>query len=199
LIRHLLRGDLRAYHVYELAHFLHRTETNSEFWRTWRTLADRNDALLAEGMAFRLAIDWFECGANPVARELAQSLPVKVDRWFSEFGFSPLYALDQPNKDELFLHLAIVQGFRDRVKITKRRLLPFRFSPVIVDAHVPSPDAGLRWKRRLFGAWFMAKRTIHHARTLLPVVRNGLRWRKVLAARPLPSSGRTPHAEIAQR
>jgi hypothetical protein len=40
-MRHLLRGDLRAYHVYELAHFLHRTEHDHELWGTWRSTSRR--------------------------------------------------------------------------------------------------------------------------------------------------------------
>ncbi len=36
LIRHLVRGDSRAYHVYEIAHFLHRTAAYDDFWKGWR-------------------------------------------------------------------------------------------------------------------------------------------------------------------
>lgn len=189
LVRHLLRGDLKAYHVYELAHFLQRTADHNDFWREWR--APRREPV-AEAMAFRLATDWFGCRVNPLARELVQSLPSPVDRWFTMFGFSPLRALERPNKDELFLHLAIVKGFHDRVKIAKRRLLPFRFNPVLVDAHVPSPGTALRWKRRILGAWFMATRTWHHLRTVLPVIRNVVRWRIALSSPHKPRVGTVP-------
>jgi hypothetical protein len=189
LIRHLLRGDLRAYHVYELAHFLHRTAAHDAFWQDWR---DIRPLPLVEGMAFRLAMDWFHCHTNPVARKLAHSLPPAVERWFTVFGLSPLYALERPNKDELFLHLALVHDFRDRLKIARRRLFPFRFNPVVVDAHVPSPNARLRWKRRIFGAWFMGKRMFHHARTVLPVIRNALRWRLALSSHRTLRAGTAP-------
>ena len=39
-LRHMLRGDLRAGHVYELAWFLHQRRTDDAFWDTWRELHD---------------------------------------------------------------------------------------------------------------------------------------------------------------
>jgi hypothetical protein len=189
LVRHLLRGDLRAYHVYELAHFLQQTAAHDDFWRNWRN--DRPSPLV-ESMAFRLAMDWFHCAANPTVTSLAHSLPYAVERWFTMFGFSPLYAVENPNKDELFLHLALVRGSRVRLKIARRRLFPFRFEPVVVDAHVPAPGVALRWKRRVFGVWFMAKRMLHHLRTFLPVIRSGLRWRLQPASHRIPRAGTVP-------
>jgi hypothetical protein len=34
-LRHLLRGDLRAFHIYELAAFLHSRAKDDDFWETW--------------------------------------------------------------------------------------------------------------------------------------------------------------------
>lgn len=178
LVRHLVRGDVRAYHVYELAHFLQKSAGDHTFWRNWR---NRKSSGLVEAIAFRLAIDWFDCRVHPCVQELCQSLPASVSRWFDLFAFSPLRALEHPNKDELFLHWCLVNGWRDRMQVAKRRLFPLRFSPVIVDAHVPAPDWRLRLKRRVFGAWFTARRALHHARTLAPVIWNGFRWHKALA------------------
>ena len=186
LIRHLLRGDLRAFHVCELAHFLNRTAAHDDFWRNWR---NGRPSPTVESMAFRLAIDWFQCDANPAVLKLAHSLPPAVERWFSMFGLSPLCALEHPNKDELFLHLSLVHGSRTCLKIARRRLFPVRFEPVIVDAHVPRPDAALRWKRRIFGVWFLEKRMLHHLRTFLPVIRSGLRWQLELASHRIPRAG----------
>jgi Uncharacterised nucleotidyltransferase len=190
LMRHLLRGDLRAYHVYELAHFLQRTAGHDNFWRDWH---NTRESPFLETIAFRLAMEWFQCQGNPTVEELMQSLPPEVERWFTIFGFSPLAGLEWPNKDELFLHFALVNSVRERLHIAKRRLLPFRFNPVVVDAHVPSAGAGLRWKRRVLGAWFMGKRMVHHARAILPLIRSGLRWRLAL------TSGHTSGAETDPR
>jgi hypothetical protein len=178
LVRHLVRGDVRAYHAYELAHFLQRTADDHIFWRNWR---GRTSSVLVEGIAFRLAIDWFECRSHPMVQDLCQSLPSHVRRWFDLFAFSPLRALEHPNKDELFLHCCLAEGWPTRLQIVKTRLFPVRFNPFVVDAHVPAPDWRLRFKRRVFGAWFMARRACYHARTLAPVMWNGVRWRRALA------------------
>jgi hypothetical protein len=196
LIRHLLRGDVRAYHVYELAHFLHRTAADDAFWRDWR---DARPSPLVETIAGRLAVGWFGCRMNPVMREFVSALPADVERWFGMFGFSPLTALEQPNKDEFFLHLCLVDGFAGRWDVAKRRLFPRRLNPYIADVHVPSPDLRLRVKRRLVGAGFLVKRALHHARTVPPLLWNGLRWRRALASLPRPQAGRTLRAESARR
>jgi len=178
LVRHVVRGDVRAYHVYELARFLQRTADDDLFWHDWR---ERKSSTLVEAIAFRLAIDWFDCPAHPIVQELCQALSASVRRWFDLFAFSPLKALEHPNKDELFLHWCLVKGWPARLQVAKQRLLPVRFNPVIVDAHVPAPDWRLRLRRRVFGTWFMARRAFHHARTLAPVMWNGVRWRRALA------------------
>ncbi len=177
LVRHLVRGDVRAYHVYELAQFLQRSAEDDAFWWNWR---NRNPSTSVAAIAFRLAIDWFECPVHSRVQGLCESLPVSVRRWFDLFALSPLRSLERPNKDELFLHWCLVNGWRDRLDVAKRRLIPLRFSPVIVDAHVPKPDWRLRMKRRVYGSWFTARRAFHHARTLAPVMWNGLRWHRAL-------------------
>ncbi len=178
LVRHLVRGDARAYHVYELAHFLQRTADDDSFWLDWQA---RKSSTLVEAIAFRLAVDWFECRTHPVVERLLQSLPSSVQRWFELFAWSPLNALERPNKDELFLHWCLVERWPARLEITKRRLFPIRFNPIVVDAHVPAPDLRLRVKRRVFGAWFMARRAFRHMQALAPVMWNGVRWRRALA------------------
>ncbi len=196
LLRHLLRGDTRAYHVYEVAHFLHRTAEDDGFWRDWR---DLRPLPLAETIVGRLAVEWFGCRANPVMRELMSALPAEVQRWFELFSFSPLAALERPNKDELFLHLCLLDRFHDRFQVVWRRLFPRRVHPYIADVHVASPDLRLRLKRRLVGAAFLVKRGWHHARALAPLAWNGMRWARALARLPRPRSGRTLRAETAQQ
>lgn len=196
LLRHLLRGDTRAYHVYELAHFLGRTATDDAFWRDWR---DSRPSPLPEVIACRLAVEWFGCPVNPVVREFIGALPPDVERWFEMFGFSPLEALERPNKDELFLHLCLVKSTEDRLMITRRRLFPRRANPYIADVHVAKPDARLRLKRRAVGAAFVIKRAARHAGALFPVVWNGLRWRRALSGLQRSPSGRTLHPETVRR
>jgi len=173
LLRHLLRGDLLLYHVYEIAHFLDRTADHQVFWCDWRA---KRESDLVEAIASRLAAEWFGCRLNQVMQESLERLPLPVRRWFDLFALSPVLALDHPNKDELFLHLCLVKGWRAPLRIALRRLFPPLPSRAIVDAHVPSPTLRLRWKRATFQVLFIAGRALHHVRTLAPVLRNACRW-----------------------
>ena len=176
LLRHLLRGDLRAYHVYELAHFLHRTEHDHELWGAWRSNRS-GTSLHIEAVAFRLAAEWFGCKMHPIVDEAVTTLPLNIARWFKLFSHSPL-ALEQPNKDELFLHLSLVDRLTDQCAIVARRLFPFS-APKLVD---PTPEGA---KKSLFVTLctglrqfkFMVGRAIHHLRTTMPLIRGLFRWR----------------------
>jgi hypothetical protein len=152
LVRHLLRGDVRVYHVYELAHFLHHTCEDDELWMKWRSVQSERGL---EAVAFRLASEWFGCRIHGVVEEAIRAMPRSVGRWFELFAFSPL-AAGGPNKDELFLHLSLLENARDGYSVLARRLFP-----------VPS----------YLHARHMGVRAGHHARTLLPLARSFLRWK----------------------
>ena len=38
LLKHVLHGDTKPFHVYEIASFLHRHAEDEAFWRQWRGL-----------------------------------------------------------------------------------------------------------------------------------------------------------------
>ena len=164
LVRHLLRGGLRILHVYELAFFLDRSSSDNAFWDEW------GNAGVAEGIAFRLAFEWFGCRLHRVAQEGARSLPADVERWFRLFAFSPIHAITRPNKDEVFLQLCLA---RNRAA---ERLLPKRLPGFWLDAHDRDENLVLRLRRRLGRARFIASRAVHHARTLAPLIGSGVRW-----------------------
>jgi hypothetical protein len=198
LVRHLLRGDLRPYHVYEIAHFLHSTAGHDSWWARWKRSVDGQESSLhIAAIASRLARDWFECRLHPEVEHLIQLLPPKVDCWFDTFGDSPLTAWQQPNKNELFLHLSLVTTFHDRVSVLRRRMIPVRFQPPVLDAHAPRAAPSLVWKRRLFGSWFMMKRSIYHLRALWPVAVSAVRWRRALSRTPRQQSPRKLRVESA--
>jgi len=67
LLRHLLRGSLRPYHVYELAWFLEHHADDREFWIRWRGLHAPETRKL-EAVSFRLAREWFGCRLGTAAR-----------------------------------------------------------------------------------------------------------------------------------
>ncbi len=175
-LRHLLRGDFRLYHPYELAHFLDHTAGWDDFWRRWRGVHDEPLRRL-QAVAFQLAANWFHCRLPAYVAEESAQLPERTQQWFSELARSPLEAKVRPNKNELWLHLSLLNSNADRIAVAKRRLLPkthrTRYAP-----HIPesSTTRRVRWARRVFQVRFTLSRLRHHARALAPTFTGGLRW-----------------------
>jgi MFS family permease len=177
LLRHLLRGSVRACHVYEIAWFLERHSGETEFWNRWREQHPPELRRL-EAIAFRLARAWFGCALGPVAEDEVSGLPARVEEWFEAFAFSPLESEFHPNKDELWLHLALLDSARDKLAVVRRRLLPQLPGPV--DA-VCIPREQLTLRRRMLKyartTRFLAGRAVFHTRALAALLRSGIYWR----------------------
>jgi MFS family permease len=174
LLRHLLRGDVKPFHVYELASFLHKTAGNDSFWSTWKDWHDPSLRRL-EAICFSLAHRWFDCRMHAAASE---ELPEEVNRWLELYAFSPLMAKVDPNKDELWLHWSLIESRRARWSMLYRRLLP----PVPqgpVDA-VHLPESEITWRIDVRRKWryasYAASRIVHHAAALPGVATGAVRW-----------------------
>jgi hypothetical protein len=161
LMRHLLRGGVRIYHAYEIAHFLHQTEHDDELWTDWIAGRAGTSAAL-EAVPFRLAAEWFGCKTHSIVDEQMKRLPARIARWFDLFSHSPL-DLERPNKDELFLHLSLLDNPQDRRSVMVRRLAP---SP---------PRDVVNGKYR--DVSFFSARLVHHARTATNLTRSLYRWK----------------------
>jgi MFS family permease len=130
LLRHLLRGDLRPSHVYELASFLHRNAEDACLWDAW---ADWHPESLRrlEAISFALAQRWFDCRMPPAALHQVERLPQEVARWMELYSISPLARIFHPNKDELWLHWSLLDSRADRLTVLRRKLLPQQLPPRI--------------------------------------------------------------------
>ncbi|HTB14873.1 MAG TPA: nucleotidyltransferase family protein [Bryobacteraceae bacterium] len=177
LLRHLLRGDLRAFHVYELASFLHQTSGVDAFWSNWQ---EWHDPFLRqiEAICFSLAHRWFDCRLHLAASEQIGFLPPEVTRWLELCAFSPLMHLVRPNKDELWLHWSLIESRRARWSMLRRRLLPAMPQGPVDAVHIP--DSEITWRidirRRWRYARYAASRVVHHAATLPSVAMGALEW-----------------------
>ncbi len=168
LVRHLLRGDLRLYHVYELAHFLQHTQEKDALWERWRHNKE-GGYLLVEAIAFRLAAAWFGCAVHPIVRKTIETIPSSIDRWFRLFALSPLAT--RPNKDELILHLSLLKNRKDRYHVLWRRLIPShpgRLTPSELDNRLRSAFAQAR---------FVVRRTYYHTRAIFNFMQSLVRWK----------------------
>jgi predicted MFS family arabinose efflux permease len=177
LLRHLLRGDVKPFHVYELGCLLDRSADNDSFWATWQHWHDPSLRRI-QAICFSLAQRWFDGRLSPAASEEIASLAPDVTRWLDMCAFSPLGALVHPNKDELWLHWSLIGSQRARWSMLRRRLLPESL-PGLVDAvHVPDREVTLRLALRRRWTWlrYATSRATHHLRALPAVVNSAVQW-----------------------
>ena len=123
-LRHILRNHASPAHIYELACALDLLAGDREFWDTWARSHDAASRTL-QAIAFEFAKRWFGCRLAAPAEKECRALSERVQEWFKHHSFSPLANLVQPNKDVLWLHLALLPN-RDRFSVALERLLPMR-------------------------------------------------------------------------
>jgi MFS family permease len=179
LLRNLLRGEWMLHYVYEVARFLHTSAGNNSFWQNWQDLHDVSLRSL-EAISFRLATTWFKCDVSEqVAAEIG-NLASPVQQWFQQFSDSPLTGIFRPNKDALWLHMALLESARDRAAVLREKLLPSRVPPIGAPGQGTTIDGQPKkfWpvQRHAKYGFYFASRVVHHARTLPPTLWRGLRW-----------------------
>lgn len=177
LLRHVLRGGLAAAHVYELACFLNRRASDEWFWRRWAALHAEPFRRL-QAVSFRLAHCWFGGRVPPAVEELWERQPAAVQEWFRHYAASPMTSRFASNKDELWLHLALLGSWQDRRAVARRRLLPVALPGAVEDIYVPAGQSGprLRAAKALRYAAFVVRRSWFHAASLARVVPGAALW-----------------------
>ncbi len=178
-LRHLLRGDLKPAHAFELAYFLESQLENGDVWRQWEESHDPSLRQL-QAVPFLLAESWFGCRFPRAVRDEVERLPSDVHRWFADFSPSPLTLRFRPNKDELRLHLALLPRLGDRLRVIRRRLLPLRL-PGHVDAmFLPEERITAQILRRKWTRYaaFLAERLRFHVHSLVRILLAGARRKR---------------------
>ena len=155
-LRHLLRGSVSPFHVYEIASLLQARAEDAAWWSEWRALHHPGLRRL-EAVIFRLAAEWFGCRLHPIAAEAIEELPADSQDWFARFATAPATSPFHPNKEELWLHLSLLDSRADAWSVARRRLLPLN-----------RPAAG--------GAAYARSRLRHHALALPRAALSGARW-----------------------
>jgi hypothetical protein len=167
LLKHVLQGSTRVFHVYEVASFLERHAAAAEFWGEWRRLHAPAVRRL-QAVVFALAEAWFGCALAPEARGEIARLPGSTRDWFAEFATSPAVQPFRPNKDQLWLHLSLLESWRDKLRVARLRLLPGNLPP-------PARATESKGRYAVWVAWF-ARRLRYHAISLGTTVTSGWRW-----------------------
>jgi hypothetical protein len=177
VLRHLLRGDLKAFHVYEIACFLHGQAESESLWRDW-TAAHSDSLRRLEAISCALAARWFGCRLPHAVEREAGLLPAPLARWIAAYAHAPVAALFSPNKHELWLHLSLLANWRDRLRVTRRRLAPLSLPGHVDAVFVPAAELTPALRIRKWAAYvgFLARRLLFHARALLSTAASGLLW-----------------------
>jgi hypothetical protein len=177
LLRHLLRGDGKPFHVYELAAFLNQSAGDDLFWSKWKQWHDPSLRQL-QAICFDLARRWFDCAIAPAAAEEIALLAPPVARWLELCAFSPLRTWEHANKDELWLHWSLIDSRRGRWSMLRRRLLPSALPGPVDAVHVP--DREITWRLALRQKWrytrYALSRAMFHLAALPGVATGAVRW-----------------------
>ena len=176
-LRHLLRGDMRPYHFYELANCLQDRVDDAEFWDSWNDLHGPDFRRL-QAICFSLAQRWFDCKLPDAAACEIEALPAPVHRWMAEYAWTPVAGLFRPNKDELWLHWSLMDSRSARFAVLRRRLLPTRVPHAADDVHVPHERQTWQIVARRYSNFlkFGASRLLHHGQALFPTIGSAVRW-----------------------
>ncbi|HEY3457933.1 MAG TPA: MFS transporter [Bryobacteraceae bacterium] len=158
-LMHLFHGDLRLQRAWEIAWFLNNRAPDSAFWTEWHALHPPHLRVLEVTM-FALTAIWFQCKLAPLVLEEIEKLPPDVRTWIEHRAWSPVEARFTPNKDEMWLHLALVRGLQNKARVFMRRMLPVN---AVSD-------------RDRQGREVVVARAAHHLRTLLPALAEGAKW-----------------------
>ena len=173
LLRHLLRGSARPYHIYEIAGFLEGHAADGAFWREWQRLHSPEFRRL-QAVIFRLAAEWFGCELGPTAEQEAANLRPATRAWFRDFALSPAVGIFHAHKDELWLQLSLLDSWRDKLAAARLRLLPMNV-PGPLEAPATDLTMWKRIRRRARWCGYVASRLRRHVSALPHAVR--MAWR----------------------
>lgn len=174
-LRHFLRGDLSPLNIYEIGWFLEHN-VDLEFWRTW--CGSHDQALRrVEAICFTLARQWFGCRLPAIAEEEAQQLKEGVRAWLATYGRTPA-VLFQTAKNELWLHLMLLDPGYSRRAILRRRLLPLQLPKRAGAVHLPDASIGwsIRWRDGRRYLQYLSSRIARHTGAFVPTLWSGASW-----------------------
>ena len=177
VLKHLLRGSVHPSHVYEIASIVDAYAGDDAFWSRWASLHAPKLRRL-EAVVFRLAWEWFGCRLSPVVAAEIEQLPATTQVWFAAFATSPARSAFDSNKDELWLHFALLDSRRDAWSIARRRLLPASLPLRARNNYFP--ETKRTWSQRLRQsaeyASYLLSRIAHHLLALPRTAASGARW-----------------------
>ncbi len=177
VLRHVLRGSTKPFHVYEVAGFLQARAADQRFWSEWQARhSDRFRQLQA--VVFRLAGSWFGGDYGPAVQSAIEALPPGASAWFARPAASPPANPFASGKDELGLHLSLLESRRDSWPIVRRRLFPASLPGAVDAVHIPESQMTLRRRLKKHARYlaYIASRIRWHAAALPQAAATSIAW-----------------------
>ena len=157
----------KPFHVYELASFLHGHAADEALLEGVARAALRISPALADRQlpAGRSVVRVPPGAGSPRGSGALARRHANLVR-----GVRPLprRAALSPNKDELWLHLSLLEAAGDALRVARRRLIPSNLPP-------PARATSTSGSRAVYVAWFVA-RLRHHTISLGTTLTSGARW-----------------------
>jgi len=178
-LRDVLSGDWVVHRIYEMARFLHTNVENRPFWTQWRE--QHNPSLRSlEAICFRLAKQWFACDLAEEVETEVRLLAPAVEQWLQRFNRSPLEGMFHPNKDGVWLHIALLESARDRLIVLRDALAPLRVPAVGAPGQDVTREGKPKksWPSQRYAKYlfYLTSRVVYHAKTLIPTLWRGAKW-----------------------
>jgi predicted MFS family arabinose efflux permease len=178
LLRDLLSGIPDTVKIYEIARFLHTTCDDEMFWHRWRECHDPSLRRL-EAVCFQLASTWFANRVAPQVEEEIERLPAIVKSWFAQRADAPLLQRPPLYRDNVWLHMGLVEAAKNKAAIFVRGLIPI---PPPADApYVLAPALKIggwpktTWRKYTNYLSYATGRAIAWAQVLPPTLGRGLK------------------------
>jgi len=177
VLKHVLRASTKPSHVYEVASFLRSRAGDEGFWKEWSGWHSWRFRAL-QAVVFRLAREWFGGDGGATVDEEVAAIPRATAGWFERFAASPPASPFAGSKDELGLHLSLLESRRDGWPIIRRRLFPARLPGPVDAVHIPERDLTVRRRMRKHGRYlaYVAARVRLHAMALPRAAMAAAKW-----------------------
>jgi len=178
VLRNILTRSWALHLVFELAMFMHSRASDEAFWQRWQDL--HHDSLRSrEAIALFLAAQWFDCDLPSQVQEEIAKLPQPVLSWLNEFSGSLKEILFFRNRDQVWLHLCLLDTFWQRARFLPRALMPTRIPGSQEPAlYLSNGKDWTSWitQRHVKYLVFLLSRVGFHTQLIALTLWRGLKW-----------------------
>ena len=174
LLLHLLHGELPLQRAWEIGRFLDKHANDDAFWKSWRS-SHSAAVRKMEICIFYLVAKWFECRSLKEHEANLRELPPRAKLSVERSSLALLTREWEPNKLELWLHLALIENRKQKARIAVRRLIPIAL-PSFVNRTAVRTSFAAKLRKAFRQRQLITARLRRHLVTFFPTLFDGLRW-----------------------